>query len=172
MKQVNLIVAFDENNGIGIQGTIPWKIPADLKLFRDTTSSTSDPAKQNAVIMGRKTWESIPERFRPLPKRRNIILTSGGTDVLDVVCARSFVGAVAAAELDPTVERTYVIGGAEAYKSALPYATLIYVTRVMSKFDCDVFFPEIPTEFAQTRIEDDQCTPEGLYYHYELYARK
>lgn len=172
MKQIDLIVAFCQNNGIGIQGAIPWKIPADLKLFRDTTSSTSDPAKQNAVIMGRKTWESIPERFRPLPKRRNIVLTSGDIDVLGVVCARSFVGAVAAAELDPTVERTYVIGGAEAYKSALPYATLIYVTRVSGDFNCDVFFPIIPLTFTLVSIEPDQRTADGIEYQYELYARK
>jgi dihydrofolate reductase len=172
MKQIDLIVAFCQNNGIGIQGAIPWKIPADLKRFREITSSTSDPAKQNAVIMGRKTWESIPERFRPLPKRRNIILSSGDIDVLDVVCARSFVGAVAAAELDPTVERTYVIGGAEAYKSALPYAHNIYVTRVLADYECDAFFPALPDDFTQVSVESDQSTLEGVNYQYEHWQRE
>lgn len=171
-KQIDIIVAFDQNNGIGKEGTIPWKIPADLKHFREITSTTLDSAKQNAVIMGRRTWESIPDKYRPLPNRRNIVLSLGGTDVLGATRVCTFFGAMSYAELDDAIERTFVIGGAEAYESALPYARRIYVTHVSGSYGCDVFFPNIPNTFKQERVEPDQCTDDGVAFRYAHYERK
>jgi dihydrofolate reductase len=171
-KPLDIVVAFDQDNGIGKQGTIPWKVPADLKHFRGITSTTIDPAKQNAVIMGRKTWESIPDKYRPLPGRRNIVLSLGSTNFLGAIHASSFLGAMSIAELDDAVERTFVIGGAEAYKLALPFARRIYVTRVSGHHDCDVFFPNIPSVFVQEIEEPDQCTDAGIAFRYVHYERK
>ena len=76
MRNFSLVVAATEPEfGIGLDGSIPWRIPEDLKFFKETTTFTKDESKQNAVIMGRKTWESIPSKYRPLPSRLNIVLT-------------------------------------------------------------------------------------------------
>jgi len=171
-KPIDIFVAFDQSNGIGLKGTIPWKIPADLKRFRDITSTTSDPSKQNAVIMGRKTWESIPDKYRPLPGRRNFVLSLGSADFLGATRSSTFFNAMLTADIDEDIERSFVIGGAEAYKLALPYARRIYVTRVFGNYDCDVFFPNIPSEFVQELVEPDQCTSDGITFKYEHYERK
>lgn len=70
-----LVVAATRKLGIGKSGTMPWKLPGDLAYFKELTSKTAESGKQNAVIMGRKTWESIPAKFRPLPNRVNVVLT-------------------------------------------------------------------------------------------------
>ena len=76
MRNFSLIVAATiPEFGIGFNGTIPWRVAEDLKFFKETTSSTNDRNKKNAVIMGRKTWESIPPKYRPLKDRFNIVLT-------------------------------------------------------------------------------------------------
>ena len=72
-----LVVAATRKLGIGKAGSMPWKLPGDMAYFKEITSKTADPGKQNAVIMGRKTWESIPPKFRPLPGRINVVLTRG-----------------------------------------------------------------------------------------------
>ena len=172
LKPIDIFVAFDQNNGIGKQGTIPWKIPADLKRFRDITSTPLDQSKQNAVIMGRKTWESIPDKFRPLPNRRNIVLSLGSADFLGATRSSTFLNAVLAADLDDAIERSFVICGADAYKLALPYARRLYITRVFGNYDCDVFFPNIPDTFVQEVVEPDQCTRDGITFKYEHYERK
>ena len=82
MIKFSLVVAMDEERGIGKQGTLAWRLPADLKHFKEITTEVKDMKKQNAVIMGRKTWESLPEKFRPLPQRLNIVVTTQPNYVL------------------------------------------------------------------------------------------
>ena len=75
MIPVHIIVALDEKSGIGKDGALPWHLTGDLKYFRDTTCTTESPEKQNLVLMGRKTWQSIPKQFQPLHERINVVLT-------------------------------------------------------------------------------------------------
>lgn len=118
-----IVVAATRSMGIGKHGQLPWKLPTDMKFFKSVTSATSSPLKKNAVIMGRVTWESIPEKFRPLPGRLNVILTRRGIkwDRPGVVVSESLDAALALLATPPyssEVETVFVIGGGQVYKYA------------------------------------------------------
>jgi len=144
-QKFDIIVAADQNRGIGKNNQLPWRIPTDLKYFRDLTSGTPVPEVRNAVIMGRKTWESIPPSYRPLKDRVNVILTRNGDYTLpDGVWKADSLDAALALLSDRTIDRVFVIGGAEIYGQAMVHERcgLLYLTEVRHKFDCDTFLPD------------------------------
>lgn len=133
---ITLIAALAENNCIGQNGKLPWHIPEDLAHFKELTSG-------KIVLMGRKTWESLPEKFRPLPKRKNIIITrqekyfvGEGVEVF---------GEIEEALKKYQNEEIFIIGGAEIYRQTLDFADMLEITHVHQKVDGDAFFPEIQT---------------------------
>jgi len=130
---IAIVVAHSENGVIGRDGELPWRLPSDLKRFRELTVGS-------AVVMGRKTYESLPPRFRPLPERRNIVLS---TDPVYAADGAEVFGDLASA-LDASGERCFVIGGGETYRQALPHASRVYATRVEGACDGDAFFPALP----------------------------
>lgn len=131
---ISLIAAAARNNIIGKGNALPWDLPNDLKHFRNVTAG-------HAVIMGRKTFESIG---RPLPKRRNIVVTrQEGYSPEGVEVVSSLDAAIAAV---PAGEETFVIGGGEMFKQALPIADRIYLTRVDADVEGDAFFPSLEPE--------------------------
>ena len=131
--KINIIVAIDKNNGIGIENRLPWSLPEDLIHFKKTTSG-------KPIIMGSKTFESIG---RPLPNRMNIVLTTDEK--------KTYPGVVMANSIDEALEvagssggaEVYVIGGGNIYGKMLEKADRLVVTHVDQKFDCDAFFPAI-----------------------------
>ena len=144
----NIIVAMDKNRGIGQNGELPWHLSADLKHFKEITMRKDSLEKKNAVIMGRKTWESLPVNVRPLPGRLNIVLTKNNHFKFPdgVLAADHFKGAfnlLDDASIKNTVEKIFVIGGAEIFKLALPSAQILYMTHVHASYPGDVFFPQI-----------------------------
>jgi len=133
---ISLIVAADECNAIGKGGTMPWHLPDEWKYFRDTTMG-------KPVIMGRKTWESIPEARRPLPGRRNIVVTrqegykADGADVVPGVDEAVKLATVSSDEV-------FIIGGRQLYEYGVEIADRLYFTRVHTEIgDADTFFPFI-----------------------------
>jgi len=150
---LSLIVASTHKGGIGKDGTLPWKLPEDMAHFKRVTTAVSVDGKQNAVIMGRKTWESIPERFRPLSGRLNIVLTSARESNYPegVLVARSIAAAVETLEGRSDVGEVFVIGGQAAYQEAIgmPSCIRIYMTRVAKDFECDAFFPMLDEKHFQ-----------------------
>ena len=151
-RTFDIVVATDLNRGIGRNGTLPWRLPGDLKRFRELTTSVQSPAHQNAVIMGRKTWESLPAKFRPLPGRINVVLTKqhGYQLPADVLNAESLDDALTALRVFP-IENCFVIGGGQIYAEAVkhPACKLIQLTQLQSEFDCDTFFPEYANDFIE-----------------------
>lgn len=129
---VSLIVAIEQNRGIGYQGEVPWKLSTDLKLFRKRTMG-------HYLIQGRKTYESIG---RPLPGR-NMVVVTRQTDYQAEGCSvvHSLSQALDLARSDGETE-AFVSGGAGIYAEALPTANRIYLTRVLAEVETDVFFPE------------------------------
>lgn len=141
---LTLIACVDAENGIGKAGTLPWHVPEDMQFFRDITTFVHVASKKNAVIMGRKTWESIPEKFRPLSQRWNIVVSSTQKGEHD---GAYFVPSVEAAiECAKTLdaETMFIIGGSSLYAYALEHLFVdeMYITHLSDTFACDIFFPE------------------------------
>lgn len=154
MIPYSVIVAVDKKLGIGKNGVLPWHLPADLKYFKQITTSATAPGKINAVIMGRKTWESIPVRFRPLTGRLNIVISSQAHLKLpqEVVLADSFEGALRFLSKESgRVGEVFVIGGAQVFERAVldPLCQKIYLTRIDKEFSCDRFFPDVFSSFKE-----------------------
>lgn len=139
--KVALIAAFSQNRVVGINNSLPWHLPEDLKYFKRTTSG-------KAIIMGRKTYESIG---RPLPNRTNIVVSRNPDFSAEgVVTVDSLESAIEHAEsvnLINGVDEVMVIGGAAIYEAALPMADRLYVTHVHANVDGDAYFPNV--EFDQ-----------------------
>jgi dihydrofolate reductase len=189
---MHLIVACDLNGGIGYQGRIPWHIPEDLRRFKTLTTtltatddaatlsqSPADMNKQNAVIMGRKTFESLPFS-NGLPGRINIVVTrnmSYAVHAPNVVICHSMHVALQYASTHPQINDVYVIGGQQIYKEMLDhYADLlenVYITMIHDVYSpCDAFFPlqQVVNNplFSQTYISELQYSQSGGYiftYH-------
>ena len=129
-KQITMIVAVAENGAIGKDNNLLWHISGDLKRFKAITTGHS-------IIMGRKTYLSFPKR--PLPDRKNIILTHGDSSYEGAYTAKNIEQAIELCDSD----EIFIIGGESIYKQFLPFTTKIYLTRVHKEYEADTFFPEI-----------------------------
>ena len=140
-----IIVACTSDGGIGKDGKIPWDIPEDLAHFKDVTTSVNDPSNVNAVIMGRRTWESLPDASRPLRSRVNFVVsrTLSQDDITGAIVVRSLDQAHAKIREFKAIDKVFVIGGAELYREALynHRYTKLYMTLVYNNVECDTFFP-------------------------------
>ena len=148
---------------IGQDGTMPWHLPEDLRHFKEITMG-------RAVIMGRRTWESLPKR--PLPGRRNIVVTrQEGYLTEGAETAPSI--AEAAATCTPK-ERPVIIGGSTLYEAALPYCDTLHITRIDSIFpDADTYFPAIQKKYWELTEEEGPFTSKsGLKYTFYTLKRK
>lgn len=160
MSTLTIIVATDLQGGIGINNTLPWKLPEDLAHFKRLTTG-------HPIIMGRKTFDSIG---RPLPNRRNIVITRNAGWRHDGVEAVDSLEA-ALALLDGA--EGYVIGGAEIYKQSMALTDRLIVTEVGQTFECDAFFPAIdPAMWEETAREQHTSETAGLPYAFVTYRRK
>ena len=159
-----LIVAASENNVIGNEGGIPWELPSDMKRFRVLTVG-------NAVIMGRKTYESIPEQYRPLPGRSNIVISSTLESTPGFTVVGSLDEAIAKAEDDGEVI-AFVIGGGGVYREAIPLVEEIFLTRVKAVIEGDTFFPEIDPLDWELEGSIDMPPENGFAFSFENYIRR
>ncbi|MGK5014897.1 dihydrofolate reductase [Janthinobacterium sp. HLS12-2] len=160
MSHLTIIVATDQQGGIGIDNTLPWKLPEDLAHFKRLTTG-------HPILMGRKTFDSIG---RPLPNRRNIVITRNPDWRHEGVEAVSSVEA-AIALLDGA--EGYVIGGAEIYKQSLALAQRLIITEIGQTFDCDAFFPAVDQAvWQETAREAHVSEKSGLAYAFVTLQRK
>ena len=150
----SIIVAIDKNRGIGKDGDLPWSLPEDLKHFKKITTLVKNANNKNVVVMGRKTWESLPEKFRPLPNRINVVLTRNAELVLPdgVYQYDSFSKLISELKVIPNIERAFIIGGEQIFKEAINYSECeeVFLTKINETFDCDTFFPDIDRNFEET----------------------
>lgn len=136
---ITIIAAVSEDGFIGKDGDIPWHLPSDMREFKETTVG-------HTVVMGRKTWESIPDKFRPLPERRNIVLSRQATFEAPGAEVRSCVENVLTLAEDAS-EKIFIMGGEEVYRQFLPFAERAIITRVQTEVgDGDARFPGFPDD--------------------------
>ena len=160
---LSLIVAIAQNNAIGKDNDLLWHISDDLKRYKSLTSG-------HPVIMGRNTWNSLPRR--PLPKRRNIVLTHDTSFCDEGAEVAHSVSTVFDFVRDE--EESFIIGGAAIYRQFLPFVHKMYVTWIWQDFDADVFFPAIDLSVFNKNAESERfADPEsGLVYSYAEYERR
>lgn len=159
--EIVLVWAQSRNGAIGRDGAMPWRLPEDLAHFKQVTQGAP-------VIMGRRTWESLPARFRPLPGRQNIVVTRDGAYQADGATTAPD-PATALAVRHPMVS---VIGGAELYAATMPVATELVVTRIdIDVPDADTFAPEIGDEWRMVETTEPLVSSTGLGYRFERYRR-
>ncbi len=140
--EFSLIVAIGENREIGKNNDLLWRLPNDMKFFKETTIG-------HTVIMGRKNWESIPEKFRPLTDRKNIVLTTNSNyQAAGAIVITDFNKLNEEAGLLSNQSKNFIIGGAQIYQLALLHLdiTEMYITHVHATFEADTFFPKISLE--------------------------
>ncbi|MDR2474341.1 MAG: dihydrofolate reductase [Bacteroidales bacterium] len=164
MPKISIIVAADENNAIGKNKQMLWHLPYDLKNFKDLTSG-------HAVVMGRRTFESLPAGA--LPNRKNIVLTGVPEAIIDNVFVCTSIEE--SLSLCDKEEEVFMIGGALVYKQTLPMSDKLYLTRVHHVFkDADTFFPEIDfTQWNEIKKEEHPADEKHAYpYTFHHYLRK
>lgn len=161
--RISLIAALGHERAIGKNNQLLWNLPGDMKRFKELTAG-------HPVIMGRKTWESLPEKFRPLPGRTNFVVTkSGWYEAEGAQTAFSFPEALSYAKDAPGGEEVFVIGGGELYRAALPFASRLYLTLVDDNTPGDVTFPDysdFTTELAREAHEE-----RGIRYEFVTLER-
>ncbi|GAB3568627.1 dihydrofolate reductase [Spelaeicoccus albus] len=163
---LGLIWAQAADRVIGKDGVMPWYLPEDLAHFKSSTLG-------NPVVMGRRTWESFPDRFRPLPGRRNIVITRTAAEAVNAA------GGEAAGSLDDALRLTgaedvWVLGGAELFREALPRADRVLVTEIDTSVEGDTFAPVIGAEWTVVRVDPGDgwhASKTGLKYRILDYAR-
>lgn len=169
-----VVVAADLGDGIGAAGAIPWKLPADLAHLKKLTTDTAVPGTRNAVVMGRVTWDTIPDRWRPLPGRLNVVVSRQRHLAMPegVVLAPSLEHALVTAREAADVERIFVLGGGDIYRQCfgLGGCRRIYLTRVLGRFECDTFLAPIPSRFRRESLLADGADG-GLGYRIEVWSR-
>jgi dihydrofolate reductase len=172
---LGLVVAADATGGIGRDGGLPWHLPGDLAHFKRITTATREPGRRNAVVMGRRTWASIPARFQPLEGRLNVVLTRRAELELPagVLRAAGFDEALALARGAADVEAVFAIGGAAVFAEALlrPDCEVMYLTRVSGTFGCDTFLPPFEAHFERA-LTSEEHVDDGIAYRFEVWTRR
>lgn len=156
---ITLIVALDAQRGIGVNNTLPWRLPEDLAHFKRITSG-------HPIIMGRKTFDSIG---RPLPNRRNIVVTRNGAwqhNGVDAVASLADAVALAGAA------DAFIIGGAQIFADSMDIADCMIVTEIDHTFDCDTFFPPLAAgAWRETAREQHHSAASGFDYSFVTYTK-
>lgn len=161
-----IIVATDAKNGIGLNGGLPWKFANEMNYFRKITTA-SENGKQNAVIMGRKTWESIPQKFKPLPNRLNIIISRSNLNHTHVF--QSLNKALEYLEYYENVNDIFFVGGSGIYKEVINNKLYdgVYLTKIHRVYKCDTFFPELKNVTLESSEIKEENNTQLEYQYYK-----
>ena len=158
--KIAMIVAMDESGFIGKDGDLPWKISSDMNRFRELTSGDGF----NAVVMGRKTWDSLPGQYRPLPERTNIVLSRDSGLRIDGAEVALYDGRAVEIGYSEGCDELWVIGGAEIYGLMLQRCEEIHITTVHTTVEGDTRFPDWDrTQWVEKIIEENIASKHDEY---------
>lgn len=160
--KVSLLAAVARGGVIGRDGTIPWRLPEDMARFRELTMG-------HAVVMGRRTWDSLPDRFRPLPGRRNVVVTRNPAWAAEG--AERAGSLEEALDLVASAEKVFVIGGAEIYEAALPRADELLLTEVDLDVEGDTLFPDWDRTVFVEMSREEHVSADGTRFAFVRYSR-
>ena len=161
MNKIGMIWAQSLYGVIGVKNALPWHLPEDLKHFSHFT-------KGQTVIMGRHTWDSLPQAYKPLPERQNIVLTSEDISIEGVLVVHSIEDALEAVK----TEEAWIIGGGQLYASMINKADILEVTYVDTNADGDAYAPAIPNGWDKVKETDWLVSANGLRYRFVTYIKE
>ena len=164
---ISMIAAMSQNHVIGKNNDLPWKLPDDMKFFMEKT-------RGHHTIMGRKNYDSIPPKFKPLPNRINIVVTrQKNFKAPGCLVVGSVDEGLTIAKVNKETE-VFIIGGAEIYKLGLPHSTRLYLTEIDAQIDGDTFFPQFDKEhwIEVSRIHHDNDERHDYSFDFVIYERK
>ena len=170
MTRLHLIFARARNGVIGRAGTLPWHLPQDLAHFKRTTLGAP-------VLMGRRTWESLPAAVRPLPGRRNIVLTRAADWQPNIAMSKDASAVLRADSVEQAIQLcgdapdAWVIGGAALFAAALPLATMAVVTEIDADFDGDTWAPALGADWVQIEHADGPGSTATLPFSIRTWRR-
>lgn len=175
-----MIAAVAQNRVIGKDNTIPWRLPDDMRYFKEIT--IGDSIAGNHIVMGRKNWESIPPKFRPLPGRINWIITRNenynpGVSPAGPATLVAHSLNEALQKIGPSLaadQKCFIIGGGEIYLQAMPVATKLHITEIKAEIEGDILFPEIDKgEWAEvSRNHHPADEKHACAFDFVIYERK
>ena len=177
---LSAVVAVTPSWGIGESGTLPWKavgvsLPGDMAYFRQMTTETIDKNKRNAILMGRRTWEGIPDKYKPLPNRLNIVLSNDQEFKYslpkEVLSADNLENSISMASQYPDIERIVVIGGVSLFEETLFHqgCDSYHVTFIETEFPCDTFLTQKSIDKLKSMEPRSSSEPQienGVKYRY------
>lgn len=159
---ISMIVARAQNGAIGKDNSMIWHLPDDMQFFKDST-------RNHHILMGRKNYDSLPEMFRPLKNRVNIVITRNKDWQRDGVVVFHDIKSGIAYAKEHNEEELYIIGGGEIYKQGLSYANKLYITEVYAEFpDADAYFPEIDQSIWKETSRTKHGTDEKHKYAFDF----
>lgn len=164
---ISMIAALSRNRVIGKNNDLPWKLPDDMKFFMLKTS-------KHHAIMGRRNYDSLPEKFKPLPNRTNIVVTHQvNFHAPGCIVVNSIEKGLEIAKQNNEPE-AFIIGGAKIYKLGLPYATRLYLTQIQAEIEGDTFFPEFnKNDWTETSREHHEKDERHAYsFDFVIYDKK
>jgi dihydrofolate reductase len=161
--RISLVAAVARGGVIGRDGALPWRLPEDARRFRELTTG-------HAVVMGRRTWDSLPDRFRPLPGRRNVVVTRNPDWSAD--------GAERAGSLEEALrlvdgaEQVFVIGGGELYAQAFARADELLLTEIEADVEGDTWFPAWDRDEFEEVSREHHTSETGILFAFVTYVRR
>lgn len=174
----NVIAAVSKNGGIGYKGDLPWRLKKEMMYFNRMTSHVNRENTQNAVIMGRKTWQSIPDKYKPLNGRINVVISKTLDSVPEgVLLYTKLREALTALKLNKNIETLWVIGGSGLYNEAVKDKNCkhLFITKIDQEYLCDTFFPDIDMKEFEETVEFN--VPKGIQeensikYEFKVFKR-
>ncbi|XP_025411579.1 dihydrofolate reductase [Sipha flava] len=174
----NVIAAISKNGGIGYKGDLPWRLKNEMEYFNRMTKLVNREGAQNAVIMGRCTWQSIPDKYRPLKGRLNVIISNTLNSLPEgVLLYPKLTDSLKDLSTNNQVEKIWVIGGSGLYNEAVKdkNCKYLYITKIDQEYLCDVFFPNIDLkefeEIIESGVPKGIQEENGIQYEFKVYKR-